>query len=45
MIPIWHGVTKEEVFNYSPRLLDKVSIPSSLGEEEVARRIVHAMPL
>jgi TIR domain len=45
MIPVWHGVTKEEVFNYSPRLLDKVGIPSSLGEEEVARRIVHAMPL
>lgn len=44
MIPVWHGVSKEEVFNYSPRLLDKVGIPSSAGIEEVARRIIHAMP-
>ena len=45
MIPIWHGVTKEDVFNYSPPLVDKVGIPSSIGDEEVAGRIVHAMPL
>jgi hypothetical protein len=44
MIPIWHGVSKEDVYNYSPRLLDIVSIPSSVGVEEVARRIIHAMP-
>lgn len=45
MILIWHGVMKEDVFNYSPPLVDKVGIPSSLGEEEAARRIAHAMPL
>jgi TIR domain len=45
MIPVWHGVSKEAVFNYSPRLLDKVGVPSSVGVEEVARKIIHAMPL
>jgi hypothetical protein len=40
MIPIWHNVTKEQVYDYSPRLLDKVGIPSSLGVEDVARRVL-----
>ena len=43
IIPIWHGVSKEEVYNYSPRLLDKVGIPSNVGVEEVARKIVRAL--
>jgi len=43
IIPVWHGVTKEEIYQYSPRLVDKVGIPSSLGVEEVARRILRAI--
>lgn len=42
-IPIWHGVSKEEVYNYSPRLLDLVAIRSSVGVEEVARSVARAM--
>lgn len=43
LVPVWHGVAKEDVYAYSPRLLDKVGIPSSLGVEEVCRRIVRAV--
>ncbi|GAB3499525.1 hypothetical protein GCM10027399_24890 [Curvibacter fontanus] len=43
LVPVWHGVAKEEIYAYSPRLLDKVGIPSSLGVEEVCRRIVRAI--
>lgn len=43
LVPVWHGVVKEDVYGYSPRLLDKVGIPSSLGVEEVCRRIVRAV--
>jgi hypothetical protein len=43
IIPVWHGVEKQDVYNYSPRLLDKVGISSTLGIEEVARRILRAI--
>lgn len=43
VVPVWHGVAKEEVYAYSPRLLDKVGIPSSVGVQEVCRRIVRAI--
>jgi hypothetical protein len=43
IIPVWHGVEKQDVYSYSPRLLDKVGIPSTLGTEEVARRILRAI--
>ena len=42
-IPIWHGVSKEEVYNYSPRLLDVFAIHSSVGVEEVARSVARIM--
>ena len=37
MIPIWLDVTKDEVFEYSPILLDAVGIKADLGIDEVAR--------
>lgn len=43
IVPVWLGVSKEQIYAYSPRLLDKVGISSSLGVEEVARRIVRAV--
>jgi hypothetical protein len=43
VVPVWHGVSKEQIYAYSPRLLDKVGISSSLGAEEVARRVVRAV--
>jgi hypothetical protein len=43
VIPVWHGVTKEQVYEYSPRLLDRVAIPSSIGVEEVARKLLQGI--
>jgi hypothetical protein len=43
MIPIWHGVTKQEVFEYSPILLDTLGIPSDIGADAVAGKIVAAI--
>ena len=43
IVPVWLGVSKEEVYEYSLRLLDKVGIPATLGVDEVCRRIVRAL--
>lgn len=43
LIPIWHGVGHQEVAAYSPPLADKVAIPSSLGLDEVSRRILQVV--
>jgi len=43
IIPIWHGVTKEQVYEYSPRLLDRVALHSDIGVEEVAKKLVVAV--
>lgn len=39
MIPIWLNVTKQQVYDYSPILLDTYGIPSDIGVDEVARRL------
>jgi hypothetical protein len=39
LIPIWHGVTKEEVADYSLLASDTLAIDSNLGLDEVARRL------
>lgn len=39
MLPVWHGVTTEMVYNYSPRLADRVGISTDLGITEVARQL------
>lgn len=38
-LPVWHGVDARDIYNYSPRLADRVGLPSTLGVEEVARRL------
>ena len=43
MLPVWHNVTKKQVYEYSPRLVDKLGIPSSLGAKEVARQLYNAI--
>ncbi len=43
IIPVWHNITKEQVYEYSPRLLDKVGIPSSLPSDELIRRLLTAI--
>jgi len=39
ILPVWHNVGVKEVYDYSPRLADKVGLPSSLGVMELARRL------
>jgi hypothetical protein len=39
MLPIWCGVSAKEVFEYSPRLADKVGLDWALGVEDVCRRL------
>lgn len=44
MLPIWHGVTKQMVYDYSPSLLNvKGANWSELGEDEVCRQIFRAI--
>ncbi len=43
VIPVWHGVTKEQVYEYSPRLLDRVAISSSIGVDEVAKKLLQGI--
>ncbi len=43
MLPIWHNVSKEAVYNYSPRLADKVGLSSSIGIEALAKKLVTAI--
>jgi hypothetical protein len=43
MLPVWLNVNKEGLFNYSPRLLDKLGIDANLGVEEVARQLALAI--
>jgi len=43
ILPVWHDVGKQEVYDYSPRLADRVGLPSSLGVQELARRLSHAV--
>ena len=39
ILPIWHNVSVKEVYEYSPRLADKVALNSSLGVKELARKL------
>ena len=44
MLPVWHGVTKQEVYEYSPRLLDVKGLDwKELGEDEVCRQLYKAI--
>lgn len=41
MLPVWHNVSVKEVYDYSPKLADKVGLPSSLGVEVLAKRLAN----
>lgn len=40
MLPIWHNVTQEQVYEYSPSLADRVGLLSSLGVKKLASELV-----
>ena len=39
ILPVWHHVEADEVYNYSPRLADKFALQSSIGVEELAKKL------
>ncbi len=39
IIPIWAGVTKNQIFEYCPTILDRVGLMWTDGEETIAKRI------
>lgn len=43
MVPVWFGVSRTQVYDYSNSLADKVGIVGDLGTDEVARRIMVAI--
>jgi hypothetical protein len=44
VLPVWHGVSKKEVFDYSPSLLNVKGVDwDQLGEDEVCRQIYLAV--
>jgi hypothetical protein len=43
MLPVWHNVTVEQVYEYSPRLADKVGLNTNIGVKELARRLSNEM--
>lgn len=43
ILPVWHNVSVEDVYRYSPRMADKVGLNSSLGVPELARRLVNVI--
>ena len=43
LLPVWHRVTREQVYEYSPVLADRVAVDWSLGKNEVVRRLRRAI--
>ena len=43
MLPVWYDVTLAEVYDYSPRLADRVGVPFTLGVAQVAKKIYKAI--
>jgi hypothetical protein len=43
ILPIWHGVTREDVASYSPILADLVAVSSDKGMEHVVKEILTAI--
>lgn len=43
ILPIWLNVDVKDVYNYSPRLADKVGLAATLGVSEVARLLANAV--
>src|SRR5262249_40173408 len=42
ILPIWHGVTKEDVITFSPPLVDLIALNTTTDEaEEIAFKLLH----
>ena len=43
ILPIWHNVSAREVYEYCPRLIDRLALNSSIGSKELAKKLVEAV--
>lgn len=43
ILPVWHGVTQQEILKYSPQLADKIAANSSEGVKAVAKRLARVL--
>ena len=43
ILPVWHNVDKSEVYEYCPRLVDRLALSSSIGAKELANKLVDAI--
>lgn len=43
VLPVWHNVGVRDVYDYSPRLADKVGLSTSMGIKELANKLCGAI--
>lgn len=43
ILPIWHGITRQEILHYSPSLADKLAANSNEGVDIVAKKIARIL--
>jgi hypothetical protein len=43
ILPVWHEISAQAAYEFSPILADRVAVQWSLGVEEVARRLLRAI--
>jgi hypothetical protein len=43
ILPVWHGVTVREVYEYSPILADRVAVNWDRGAKEVCRQLFNQL--
>lgn len=43
ILPVWVNVTRDEIYEYCPTLIDRVGVKWELGEEEVVRQLYNAL--
>ena len=43
ILPVWHNVSVEIVYQYSPRLADKVGLNSEFGAKELAKKLARVI--
>jgi hypothetical protein len=43
VLPVWHDVSRKDVYDYSPTLADRLALQWNMGETEVVRKLRQAI--
>ena len=43
ILPVWHSISVDDVYKYSPVLADRLAVHWSMGVEEVSRKLLGAL--